>query len=283
MTRSASGGSAVAERPRDHTPVDPRLRARRIEVRRREGRRRLRRLVFALVVTAVCAAAWGVTRSPLLDVDHIEVHGVSRLGGAEVVAAAGIDPGDPLVDLDLDAARDAIEALSWVEVVEVDRSWWGTVRYTVTERIPAVVLLDESRAGAGVIADIDGWVLAAATPADRGALTHIEGVDAADPGSRLEPAHRAAVELGAGITVGLEPWVDAIVVDPDGEHWLRLDATAPVDAPARVRLGTDLDLPAQVVAAETVLTHVDLTCLATIDVRVASAPVVTRLPDCELS
>jgi cell division septal protein FtsQ len=49
---------------------------------------------------------------------------------------------------------------------------------------------------------------------------------------------------------------------------------------AVVRLGAADQLAAKLVSAETVLTQVDTTCLATVDVRVPSAPTVTRQPGC---
>ncbi|MFP3905682.1 MAG: cell division protein FtsQ/DivIB [Acidimicrobiales bacterium] len=298
MTRERSGGgTAVAERPGSGStpPVDPRLRARRIEVRRREGRRRLRRLLFAVVVTIVCALAWAISRSPLLDVDHIEVVGVERLDTATVVETGGIDIDDPLVDLDLGAVDERIEALAWVESVEVTRSWWGTVRFAVTERVPVAVLTGGDPDAGSWLVDRSGWVLASATADDRSSLATIEGVDTTEVGARLDAEQRRPVSVAASLTVGLHPWVDAVVVDPSGEHWLRLARSAtdpspghdpaadrdPVAEPARVRLGRVLDLPDQLVAAETVLTRVDLSCLATVDVRVAATPAVTRHPDCE--
>ncbi|MDZ7677133.1 MAG: FtsQ-type POTRA domain-containing protein [Acidimicrobiales bacterium] len=296
MTRASSGGgTAVAERPGSTPPVDPRLRARRIAVRRREGRRRLRRLLFAVVVTIVCAMAWAITRSPLLDIDHLEVVGVERLDAATVVATGGVAIDDPLIDLDLGAVDDRIEALAWVESVEVTRSWWGTIRFAVTERVPVAILVGDGTDAGSWLVDRSGWVLASATPDDRSSLAMIEGVEAPEVGGRLDAEHRPPVSVAASLTVGLHPWIDAVVVDPSGEHWLRLARSAsdpsqghdpapggdPVSDPARVRLGRTLDLPEQLVAAETVLTRVDLSCLATVDVRVAATPAVTRHPDCE--
>jgi hypothetical protein len=46
------------------------------------------------------------------------------------------------------------------------------------------------------------------------------------------------------------------------------------------RLGPTTALGSKLVAVATVLGQVDLSCLATIDARVPSAPVVTRQPGC---
>ncbi|MBV8559692.1 MAG: hypothetical protein JO050_02895, partial [Acidimicrobiia bacterium] len=51
--------------------IDPRFRQRRIEVRRLEGRRRLRVLLVLAGFFFAALLAWAVTRSPFLDVDHV--------------------------------------------------------------------------------------------------------------------------------------------------------------------------------------------------------------------
>ncbi len=297
MSDDRPGTTAVAERKGSVPSLDPRLRARRIEVRRSEGRRRLRRLLVLVAITVLAVGAWGLTRSPLLDVDHLEVVGVDRLDPAEVIGAGGIGSGDPLVDLDVGGARRSVEALPWVESVDVHRSWGGTIRYEVTERRPVAV------AGGGEsfwLIDSDGWVVGAATTADRTALTRVEGLEVPEPGARLDGSGRRVVDLVGSFTEGLLPWVDAVVVGSDDELTLRLwrSASDPTpdhdpmldphdplaggaDDPAVILLGVVLDLPGQIVAAETVLTRVDLSCLAVIDARVASAPTVTRDPGCE--
>lgn len=274
-------GSDVLERGVKPPPVDPRLRARRIEVRRREGRKRLRRLLALLALTLITAAAWGISRSPLLDVDHIEVMGVNRADVEEVIEASGIQRGDALVDLDLAAARTAINELGWVASAEVSKSWWGSVEVTVTERRPIAILGFAN--GERWLVDQSGHLIDEATAADS-ALPVVRGVDLPVSGSTVAAEQRHAVRAAVRLPVGLEDWVETIVLEPDGELWLDL---AGLDAPgedqpsARARLGDGRDLDNQLLAVETVLTRVELECLAVIDARVGSAPVVTRHAGCE--
>ena len=80
---------ATLERPAAH--IDPRIRARRIEVQRGMGRRRLQRLVDVGLVLAVAAGFAVALRSPLLDVDAVRVAGQRAHRRAElVVERAGI-------------------------------------------------------------------------------------------------------------------------------------------------------------------------------------------------
>jgi hypothetical protein len=263
-------------------PVDPRLRARRIEVRRSEGRKRLRRLLVALTVTVVGAASWGITRSPLLDVDHVEVVGAQRVDLGTVLEVAGIEVGDPLVDLDLGAATDAITALPWVESALVDRSWWGTVRYEIVERRPVSVATTTD--GRALLVDAGGWVLDQAGPSDQG-LPTIVGLRPSAVGDRLDGVDRVAVDLVVRAGPGLSEWLDSVVV-ADESLWIDLRPQAIAAAggtpgyPGRVQLGDGRELDAQLVAAETVLARVELSCLDTIDVRVPASPVVRRVEAC---
>jgi len=254
--------------PPRRAPVDPRIRARRIEVRRRAGRRRLRWLLAALAASVLVAAAWAISRSPLLDVDAIVVVGAERTGAEAVLAAAGVAPGDQLLDVDLPAVRRGVGALPWVAEVVARRELPGTVRLAIRERVAVAVVGAGSEA---VLVDAGGRALGPPTPvelADR-LLPLVEGVDPTDPGGVLEPGARAAVEVAAALGPTLRDRLAAVEA-AGGEVTLRLDDGA------RVRLGLPGDLRAQLESATTVLARVDLTCLAVIDVRVPAAPAVSR-------
>ncbi|MYH73094.1 MAG: FtsQ-type POTRA domain-containing protein, partial [Acidimicrobiia bacterium] len=102
--------------------VDPRIEARRIGVR---SRRRLRVWISIGVIAVLAAAAFGVTQSPLLDVDEVEVIGARRTSAAQVLEAAGVELGTPLLGLDLSGPRKSIAALPWVNQVRSSRTWGG--------------------------------------------------------------------------------------------------------------------------------------------------------------
>ena len=71
--------------------VHPRMRLRRIEVKRDAGRRRLKRVAMALGVVVAGLAVVTLARSPLLDVDELRATGGEHTTASEVLAAAGID------------------------------------------------------------------------------------------------------------------------------------------------------------------------------------------------
>ena len=258
----------MSDRPPASAPIDPRFRRRRIEVRRRAGRRRLRLLAGASASVALIGAAWGVSRSPLLDVDHVRLTGATHTQLQKIIQTAGSLPGRPMVDLDEAAAAHRIERLPWVENARVRRRWPNTVSIQVRERAPAASV--PAAGGGWALVDDRGHVLAPvpSAPADR---TAIEGVPPAGaPGTLVPPGALAPLEVARALTPAMRLRVGAVVRTPDGELQLRLRADGVV------RLGDTGQLEAKLVAAETVLADVDAGHVAVLDVRVPDTPVLTH-------
>ena len=114
-----------------------------------------RQLVFALTVFVLCAifGGYGLTRSPLLDLDRIEVQGVEHTSaGRSARKRPGSNCTSAMTDLDVSGARTAVAALPWVGEVHVARRWPATVRVSVVERVPVasvrspdgIVLVDKT-------------------------------------------------------------------------------------------------------------------------------------------
>lgn len=259
--------TATTERPTAPPRMDPRIRARRVAVRRHEGRRRLRRLLIMVAVAATLGVLYLVTRSPLLDVDHVRVHGAHNTGVDAVLAASGIEVGDPMTDVSLDRAHDAILRLPWVESVRVERDWPGTVEIHVTERVAAAVL--HTGDGTWVLLDGTGHVLTAGTgPApDLPAITI--DTTAVQPGGQ-QHGMSGALAVARMLTPDLRAWLSSIRPAPDGTVDLLLHQDI------RVELGSQAHLSDKLVDLATVLTRVELDGIDTIDVSVVHDPVVTR-------
>lgn len=252
-------------------PIDPRIRARRIEVARGAGRRRLHRLVELGLVVVVMLAFVVALRSPLLDVDEIRVAGAERTGAETVVAATGFAPGDQLVDLDLGAAAERTLALPWVAEVEVRRGLDGSVEVHVTERAPAAVARSGTNA---LVIDRDGHILAelGEVPDARDLVAVVGLPSGLAPGDRVPDAATPAVVLADRIVhAGLD---EAEVVRAG------TDLVIDLRAGGSVRVGDLTRLDAKLVALRTVLDQVDLECVATIDLRLPGNPVLTRADPC---
>lgn len=72
-------------------------------------------------------------------IDDLQVKGASPHTRAAVLAAAGVEEGDPLVGLSLDRVRSKVEAVGWVKEAKVVRLLPDTLVISVKERRPLAV------------------------------------------------------------------------------------------------------------------------------------------------
>lgn len=109
---------------------------------RRAQRRKIlrRRAVALLTVLSLIALAYCVWFTPLFGVRTVDVRGTVVLTEDEVRTAAAIEPGSPLVRLDLKGIVTRVSAVPRVASVEVERSLPGTVRILIGERTPVGVV-----------------------------------------------------------------------------------------------------------------------------------------------
>jgi cell division protein FtsQ len=251
--------------------IDPRLRARRISVRRAQARKRLRRLIALGVVVGVLLVGFAMTRSPLLDVDRIELTGNVRTPAEVIAQATGIARHSPMTSIDIDRARRHLLALPWVESASVSREWPATVRVEIVERV-AIAAVPAGQVGIALV-DRTGRVLSieADVPPD---LVMLDGLPPASaPGSTLDPVSADVLAVATALTPTLKTYVGAVARGELGIE-LRLREAG------IVRVGDATDLGAKLLAASTVLAQVDLGYLCAIDVRVPSAPSLTRGRSC---
>lgn len=251
------------------TEMDPRIAARRESIAedRRRPRRRLL-LVVAIAVT-VLAVAYYVTRTPLFDVDSIDVTGNDIVTAEEILEASAITIGEPLLEVDPSSSASSIERIPWIDTAVVDRSWGGSVVITVTERVEVAVALDAT--GQPMMLDVTGRVLAPDGPFDRAELL-LEGIEAGEPGSTVDGAAEALAAV-ALMGPGVRSRIAAIAIDDEGAISLRLRPQG------TVILGPPTDLEAKIASLAIVLGQVDQRDLATIDLTDPSTPIVVRTPN----
>jgi cell division protein FtsQ len=249
-------------------PIDPRIRARRIEVRRDAGRRRLQRLVDLGVVAAVALAFLAALWTPLLDVDAVRVTGADRTGADTVAELLHVAPGDPLISVDPGAIGARVAALPWVAEVRVTRSVDGRVDVLVTERTPVAAL------GAGaeaVLVDVDGRVLGPVSDSADGPFLELTGFGPAPPPGGYLTGAGDALALAAQIAATAPGTLARL----DGELLV-----ATLIQGGEVRFGDARQLDAKARSLRTMLEQVDLTCLAVLDLRLPGSPVLTREEGC---
>lgn len=255
--------------------LDPRLRARRREIQRHQGRRRLRRLQAVLGLAGLGASAWGLALSPVADVDRVQVQGAMRSDAEVVEEATGIHRGEAMATLDIGAAGAGVEALPWVATATVTRHWPDTVVVTVAERRAVAVVV--AGGGSQVVVDRSGRQLAVVDDGAFPELTSIRGLAVLpEPGAPLGGEAEAALELASLLPQAL-PGLATELALVDGELEVRmLQGSA---SETLVRFG-EADRLADKVTALAAL--VDGGVLAevppplVVDVRAPDAPVLTR-------
>ena len=240
--------------------ADPR-RTRRAVSTRQVGRRRFRVLLLVGAVALLAAVAWGVSVSPLLDVDHVRVRGLEHLTAAEVESAADVHPGDAIVWLDPDRAARDLEALPYVGRASVTRAWPDTVRITVHERRPAAWV---QGAGVKVLVDGSGRVLETVDAPPAG-LPQLLGTKVVPPaGATIAPVDGARV---AGGLSGFAAAGTASVEVTDHGELLHLVAGP------EIRMGEATQIGVKVRAALAVLGAASDVPVQYVDVSVPTNPV----------
>jgi cell division protein FtsQ len=244
-------------------PMDPRIKARRTEVRRSEARRRLRVLLTVASSVTILASGWAVTRSALLDVDTVAIKGATRAPRVELLRAAGLHGRVQLTDVEPGHAAERLEKLAWVERATVERHWPGTIRISIVEARPVAAALVGA---AWAEVDAKGSVLAIVS--EQPALPVIEGVDEAALGEVL-PDALGGVRVASLLTPALREVVSVVRIR-GGQLELVLSPAG------RVLLGPPEHLGEKLTALQTVIAATELSGDAVLDVRVPSAPVLTR-------
>lgn len=260
--------TAIIEEEAPRPAIDPRLRQRRIEVRREEGRRRLRRLLIGLGALALLGLLWALTYSSLVDVDRVMVTGTAHTPEADIRAAAAIGNGQPMAYLDTSGAADRIEALPWVASASVRRDLPGTVRIDIVERVPVVASPVDG--GGWRLLDVEGHALGDVPAPPSGVVVMNGPAPPVAVGQVVGHPQLAAIDATALMPAQLKARVGAVVWAEDGTIDLQL-------APAgTIRLGPPSDLPGKYLAAIAVLDELgpDAT-VGVLDVRAPEAPVLS--------
>lgn len=257
-------------RSRRRVPIDPRIRDRRIAIRRDEGRRRLRFLAAAISVAAVAAGSVGVLHSPLLAVSSVAIEGNRQTARADLIRAAGLSHHPLMIDVDSATAAARIRELPWIATAHVGRRWPDGVHIRVTERAAIAVV---AAASGGVDAvDVTGRILTQG-PQTMPGLPLLTGVaPGGGPGGALDaPAAPALLRIAQSLGPELGSRVAQVSVGPDGTLGLHLAGGG-----AEVVLGSADLMADKLQALRTILSRVDLRGVTSIDVRVPQAPALTR-------
>lgn len=257
-------GSAPA--PPARTAMDPRIRARRREVRRTLGRKRRRILAVVASVIVVVAVGLVLLVSPLLSVRRVDVDGAvysRRFDGQRLDDVVASLKGSPILSVDLAEARAELEASPWIRSARVTRDLPSRVSVEIEERRPLAWFTGaDSRFR---VVDADGVVIAVLEGQPIDYLGIAGTAPDLEPGETAPPAFRAAAQLVRSLPDEVAGLVTGLAVSDLGELSMTLSAGSTDDI-TEVRLGMPDDLQGKLVALVVVLRRQDLADLRVIDV-----------------
>jgi cell division protein FtsQ len=227
------------------TRIEPRLRERRIAVKRAAGRQRLRWVFLAVLVLVVVVAALAVLGSSLFAIDDVTVDGAVNADPARVEAVVDELEGTPVLRADTDRAQRDLEAIPWVADARVSTQFPHGATIELRERLPVATY--QGPDGRFRVIDVDGRILDVVDGQPIDVLPITSG-DVADlePGQFAAQGFIAAANLAQSLTPELRAVSTAVAVTGDGAD-LRLVLTDGREA----RFGPARDLVVKLVRLQT--------------------------------
>ena len=96
---------------------------------------------FVLAVVAIIAGVtWALLGSKFLVVRSITVNGAPDIPRSQVITAAGVRAGTPLIRISTGTVARRVEQLTLVESARVTRSWPNAIMITIVERTAALAV-----------------------------------------------------------------------------------------------------------------------------------------------
>jgi len=249
--------------------VDPRLQARRRNVARAAGRRRLIITASIAGVALLALALIAVAKSSLFNVESVVVSGASKVDPSEVRVASGIELGQALIDVNPKEVAARVQAVPWIASARVDRQLMSRVEIEVIEHTPAMVLPTAARL---VLVSEEGWQLEIVGEKPDSMLPVFGVVESGVPGQRISEGGAAVLALAAAIPPQLDGEIEAIRLE-NQELFVDLMVGG------RARIGNADQLDVKLSALNTVINRINVECIDTVDVRVPHAPTVSRITE----
>ena len=259
------------EPPPARPPMDPRLRARMISVRREAGRRRLKGVGIAAIVVGLLVLVGILLRLPILTVGTVRVTGATYADRARLDDVVRALDGSSMLTVDTSSARRRLEADPWVKRVTVEKEWPRTIRIDIAERTPVAGYLATD--GQFRVLDDEGVVVAAlagqptAYPAIVPTGRATGGGPAVAPGQKAPQVLADAARLVQILPDELRAKVREVGVNEANELELHLNPTGVV------LLGPATGLRDKLVSVLAVFHQYDPTTIDVLDVRAPAKPV----------
>jgi cell division protein FtsQ len=266
---------AVAPKEASTRGIEPRLRQRRIGVRRAESRRRLRWVVIGGVVLVIAIAVLAVLGSSLFAVDDVDVSGNVYTNPDRLQAVVDDLMGTPVLLVDTQQAEADLEAIPWVEDARVTTSFPDSATIELRERTPLVAMAGAD--GLSRVLDRDGRVLDS-IEGEPVALVWISGPGTLDTavGGTASIGYSEAASLVTKLTPTIRSRVASLMVTPDGSDLVMMLTGIDGNPPIEVRFGSaigDDEQIAKLVRLERKLEDIAADPVSVIDVSTAEVTV----------
>jgi cell division protein FtsQ len=166
----------------------------------RRPRTRWRAAFFALAgVAIVVGVGWALLGDRVFVVRSVTVTGTHLLASGQVIEAANVPLGTPLLRVDAGTVARRVEALNDVASASVSEDWPDHLVIAVTERVPAMAV---RMAGGGYdLVDPSGVIVRMTKTPPAALPVFVTSL----PGSALRG--NPAVTAAAGVLGELEPWL----------------------------------------------------------------------------
>ncbi|MFK8023677.1 MAG: cell division protein FtsQ/DivIB [Ilumatobacter sp.] len=228
-------GDAIAAKDATGRGIEPRLRQRRIGVRRAEGRRRLKWAAVVIGVVVAVVGALAVLGSSLFSVDDVDVTGLQNADPEAVLDVIDDITGRPVLMIDTDLAEDRLEAIPYVESARVRTDFPSGATIEIRERTPVATV--QGADGLFRILDAEGRVLDV-IPGQPVAFVLISGTTPLDlaTGQFASVGYASASSIVTKLTPAVRSRLVSMSVTPDGADLRFVLVNAPGEN-IEVRLG----------------------------------------------
>ena len=250
--------------------MEPRLRERRIAVKRAVGRKRLKWMAIGCAVIGVVVAVLGVLGSGVFSITTVEVEGAVYSQGEALDAVVAELEGANVLRVDTADAERQLEAIPWVADARVTTDFPHGAKIEIRERRPMVAYL----AGDGQyrVLDGNGRVLdvIAGRPVDYLELITDDGPEL-EAGQLAPRGYRAAATLVSALTPQMRQRATSVSVDQNATELSLI-----LDDEIEVRFGAPEDLLDKLVRLQTALTNPNPELTATELIDVSTEDMIVR-------
>lgn len=187
------------------------------------------------VVEAVHARFGAAAATLGFRVEQVEIKGRANTPEPLLRAALGVHRGDPILGFSLEAARERVEKLSWVDHATIERRLPGTIVVQLQERRPFAIWQDR---GKFVLIDRAGQMVTNSNVADFHDLPLVVGTGAPEAAAPLIDAltdrPALASRVTAAVRVGQRRWnlilkSGMTIMLPEGHEVAALDRLTALD------------------------------------------------------